>query len=115
MIALGIIGAVFTFKARRKGKALIRAASEPEMVKEQPASSVSTGYPQLDAMLVGGLPIDYAIIVVSPPFDELDMLLARMIKSCVSSGYSVFFVSRDLSRTRDLANRFKENFYAFNS
>ena len=42
------------------------------------------------------------------------MLLANVIKSCVSSGYSVFFVSRDLSRTRDLANRFKENFYAFN-
>lgn len=81
---------------------------------ERPSSTISTGYKELDASLEGGLPAGYAIIIVSPPYDERDLLLAKMIGTCLSMGFSVFFMSRDMSRTSDLASRYKQNFYAFN-
>ena len=115
VFALGVTAAALIFRKKRsKLETPPRTIEEPEMTKEKSRSTVPTGYPQLDAALGGGLPIGYAIIVTSAPFDERDLLLARMVESYISSRYSVFFVSRDLSRTRDLASRFKESFYAFN-
>lgn len=109
-----IIGGSVVMTRRRKRGEPHQAIEEGELLSEQTKESISTGYPQLDAALGGGLPLGYAIIIVSPPFDERDMLIAKMIGSYISMEYSVFFVSRDLSRTRDLASKYKENFYAFN-
>jgi KaiC/GvpD/RAD55 family RecA-like ATPase len=113
-IAIGVVAAVLVVRTRRRRREESEAIEEHGLLPEQQDSSISTGYPQLDTALRGGLPLGYAIIFVSPPFDERDMLLARMIRSYLSKGYSVFFVSRDLSRTRDLANKYTRNFYAFN-
>jgi KaiC/GvpD/RAD55 family RecA-like ATPase len=99
---------------RRKRQETHQATQDGRLLGAQTKVSISTGYQQLDAALGGGLPLGYAIILVSPPFDERDMLLARMISSHISMGYSVFFLSRDMSRTRDLASKYKQGFYAFN-
>ena len=77
------------------------------------AQSISTGYGDLDNVLAGGLPAGYAILIVSPPYDERDLLIKRIIESNLAAGSSIFFLSRDLSRTQDFASRYQTNFYSF--
>ncbi len=76
--------------------------------------SLSTGFTELDSMLAGGLPERYAIALVSPSFDERDLLVRRIIESSVNSGKPTFLLSNDTARTLDLVNRFANNFYALN-
>jgi len=59
------------------------------------------------------LPIGYAILIVSPPCDERDLLFRRIIESSLVRRNQIFFLSRDLIRTQDFANRYKANFHVF--
>jgi KaiC/GvpD/RAD55 family RecA-like ATPase len=75
--------------------------------------SISTGYSELDAVLAGGLPVGYAILIVSLPCDERDLLFQRIIESSISMGSQIFFLSRDLIRTQDYANKYQKDFHVF--
>jgi KaiC/GvpD/RAD55 family RecA-like ATPase len=76
------------------------------------AEVVRTGYPDLDGMLEGGLPVGHSILFLSPPCDEKDLLFHRIIESSLFTGWSVYFMSRDLGRTEDLLEGYKTGFYA---
>jgi KaiC/GvpD/RAD55 family RecA-like ATPase len=89
---------------------------KPESSQPKPATigdSISTGYPELDNLLAGGLPIGYAILIVSVPCDERDLLFRKLIDSSLSIGSQIFFLSRDLVRTQDFANRYEKDFHVF--
>ena len=73
---------------------------------------ISTGYDDLDNLLGGGLPKGYSVVFVSPPCDEIELLLQRIIESCIESGVSTFYVSRDTSKARELAESHQKDFYA---
>lgn len=128
LVAIGLVASVVVFMRARRGQMVIQKEVSPpapqqEIVqKEKPEPSqpkplsmgednISTGYPELDRVLAGGLPVGYAILMVSPPCDERDLLFRRIIESCLSRESSTFFLSRDLGRTIDFANRYKANFY----
>jgi KaiC/GvpD/RAD55 family RecA-like ATPase len=64
-------------------------------------------------VLAGGLPVGFAILLVSPPCDERDLLFGKIIESSLSMGSPIFFLSRDLSRTQDFASRYQKDFYVF--
>lgn len=42
---------------------------------------VSTGYKDLDSLLLGGIPENYAIILTSPSCDEKDLLIKRFLEA----------------------------------
>ena len=125
LVLVGVVAAVavasFMMMKRRKTQAAVSVLEETPKkeapVPEEPPApsgpSVSTGYAELDRILAGGLPEGYAVLLVSPSCDERDLLLRRIIESGVSSRRPTFYVSGDLGKTRDLANRYKEDFYAF--
>jgi len=93
-------------------QAVVQEVSRPKVVA--PTSRViSTGYSDLDNVLAGGLPVGYGILIVSPPCDEKDLLNRRLIESGLAAGAAVFYVSRDLGRSQDLADRYPDNFYVF--
>jgi archaellum biogenesis ATPase FlaH len=75
------------------------------------ASLLSTGYQELDTMLGGGLPTDRAVLIVSGPWDEKELLLNKIVGSALTYQYSVYFLSRDLGRSQDLARKYAQNFY----
>ena len=81
---------------------------------EQASVSILTGYDELDSLLGGGLPEGYAVLILSEPCDEMDLITRKLIQSTISQGYSVFFVSRDVIKTQHLIGRYPNNFYAFN-
>ena len=74
---------------------------------------VSTGYADLEGLLHGGIPVGYAVLLISPPCDERDLLLRKMLKSNLSSGLQVFYVSGDIGRTQELVRSSPKGFYAF--
>lgn len=134
VVVVGLIGSVMVFMRRRKPQ---MAATTQEIVQEETKAeapvpetpqapeaaqakpmvpgmvNISTGYPELDRVLAGGLPVGYAILLVSPPCDERDLLFRKIIESCLSKEKTIFFMSRDLGRTQDFANRYRSNFYVF--
>jgi KaiC/GvpD/RAD55 family RecA-like ATPase len=93
-------------------------ASQPitqtRTVQPQPPI-ISTGYADLDEAMKGGIPTGYAVVLVSPSYDERDLLIRKTIESSTRSGMPTFYLSNDISKIRDLTNRFKENFYALSS
>jgi len=74
---------------------------------------ISTGYSDLDQLLAGGLPEGFSILLLSASWDERDLLLRRIIKSCVSATKPVFYVSNDMNAIQDLARAYPKDFYAF--
>jgi ABC-type transport system substrate-binding protein/KaiC/GvpD/RAD55 family RecA-like ATPase len=83
------------------------------VVASKPA--ISTGYPDLDGTLGGGIPEGYAVVLVSPSYDERDLLMRKIIDSALSSGRAAFYISSDIERTQDLLARYRRGFYAFSS
>lgn len=109
LIGGGVVAAVALVSSmlvvvKRKRRRLVPAAA---------VQMVSTGYAELEGLLHGGIPIGYSVLIVSPPSDERDLLLRKMLKSNLSSGMQVFHVSGDLGRTQDLVAKFQKDFYAF--
>ena len=78
-------------------------------------SIVLTGYPDLDRALQGGIPEKFSVVIVSPSFDERDLLLRKIVESTLSSGRLVILVSNDIGRTEDLVSRYSKGFYAFST
>jgi archaellum biogenesis ATPase FlaH len=76
-------------------------------------ASIATGYDDFDNLLSGGLPLDYTVLIISPPCDERDLLLRRIVHSTVSSGGSAFYVLGDIGKAQDLATRYQKDFYAY--
>ena len=120
VVALALLTALMILMRRRKKKsAMADHVGGPQVEKHDSevvsvaatTDSFSTGYLELDTLLGGGLPYGYAIVLVSPPCDERDLLFRKIIESSLSSGNSVFFMSRDLGRSQDVAKRYASNCY----
>ena len=78
----------------------------------QPPSIISTGYADLDKALGGGIPEKFGVVIVSPSYDERDLLLRKVVNSALSSGKLAIFLSNDIGRTEDLTSRYLNGFYA---
>jgi len=85
--------------------------------KKQPGvtarQTLPIGYAELERLLHGGIPVGYAVLLISPPCDERDLLLRKILKANLSSGMQVFSVSSDLGRSQELVRSFPKEFYAF--
>jgi KaiC/GvpD/RAD55 family RecA-like ATPase len=69
----------------------------------------------LDKALNGGIPEEFAVVLVSPSYDERDLLLRRVVDSALSSGSLAILISNDMGRTKDLASRYPNGFYALST
>jgi len=139
IVVIALVAAFMVFTKRGKGGAGKQVAVQKEVVekeakpapqpraevKPEPKSqttpptpaptpgNIPTGYSELDSILAGGLPVGYAILIVSPPCDERDLLFRKIIESSLATGSQIFFLSRDLIRTQDFANRYGKGFHVF--
>jgi archaellum biogenesis ATPase FlaH len=90
------------------------APSQPETGTRAVQSQriISTGYVDLDKALEGGIPEKFSVVIVSPSFDERDLLLRRVVQSALSSGKLAILLSNDIGRTEDMISRYENRFYA---
>ena len=120
--ALAVLASLVILVRRRKQKsATAKPAGGPQVEQLKPAKAVSvaatkdnfsTGYLELDRLLGGGIPYGYAVLLVSPPCDERDLLLRKIIESSLSLGNLVFYMTSDSGQSQDLAKKYTSNFYA---
>jgi KaiC/GvpD/RAD55 family RecA-like ATPase len=108
LIGGGVIAIVVltssTLVVKRKRRRM-RSAAASQMV--------STGFDDLQGLLHGGIPVGYSVLMISPPSDESDLLLRRMLKANLASGMQAALVSGDLGKTQDLVGKFPKDFLAF--
>jgi tetratricopeptide (TPR) repeat protein len=87
---------------------------KPASTPEQAPSVISTGYPDLDSLLFGGIPQDYAVILTSPSCNEKDYLIKSFLETGAKNGESTFYVTIDLSSAiKSITNRFQSSFHLF--
>ncbi len=74
---------------------------------------ISTGFEDLDNLLFGGIPQNYAVVLTSVSCDERELLIKRYLETGVRENDVTFYVTIDASGVRNLAEEFQSNFYIF--
>jgi len=95
------------------GRQIIEPEPAAIEVSEALPDYVPTGYADLDNLLFGGIPPNYAIVLTSPSCDERDLLIKRFLETGAKEGQVTFHVISKASGVKDLAEEFQSNFYLF--
>jgi len=74
---------------------------------------IATGYKDLDNLLLGGIPVNYAVIMTSPSCDERDLLVKKFLEAGAKQGQITFYVTIEARAAKNLAEEFQSNFYLF--
>lgn len=90
-------------------------APEPVEVSVVEAANrkISTGNHDLDSLLLGGIPENYAIILTSFSCDERDLLIKRFLEAGAEREHITFYVTIEASGVRRLAEKLQSSFYVF--
>ena len=102
-----------TFKRMQR---FFAALEEPVTIKIPEVvlpGRITTGYKDLDKMLFGGIPENYAVILTSPSCDEKDLLIKRFLEAGARKGQITFYVTTEAGGVRALVEDFQTNFYVF--
>ncbi len=81
--------------------------------QERVEGKLSSGFPDLDRLLLGGIPENYAVILTSPSSDERELLIKKFLTAGAKNGETVFYVTTETSNGKFLAEQFPSNFYLF--
>ncbi len=74
---------------------------------------IPTGYKDLDNLLLGGLPEEYAIVLASPSNDERELLVHRFLETGIKNDEMTFYITVEIAGVKALAEEFTSNFYLF--
>ena len=74
---------------------------------------VTTGYADLDNLLFGGIPENYAVVLTSPSSDERELLIKKFLQAGTIEGQTTFYITVEPGEARALAEEFQSNFYLF--
>jgi len=85
-----------------------KAVSKPKSIDH-----VSTGYADLDNLLYGGIPPNYAVVLTSPSCDERDLLVKSFLETGAKKGEVAFYVTINPGSAKTLAEEFQSNFCLF--
>ena len=94
-------------------QSIMEAPAEPTAIEvsEVLPDRITTGYADLDNLLFGGIPKNYAVILTSPSCDERDLLIKRFLETGVKKGETTFYITIDPGEVSKLAEEFQSNFY----
>jgi KaiC/GvpD/RAD55 family RecA-like ATPase len=74
---------------------------------------IATGYPDLDKLLRGGIPENYAVALTSPSCDERESLVRSFLQTGAEQGEVTFYLTVDPSAAKSLAEKFQASFHLF--
>jgi uncharacterized repeat protein (TIGR01451 family) len=72
---------------------------------------VNTGFQDLDNLLFGGIPQNYAVVLTSASCDERDLLIKRYLEAGVEENGITVYITINAVGVRNLAEEFQSNFY----
>jgi KaiC/GvpD/RAD55 family RecA-like ATPase len=74
---------------------------------------ITMGYEDLDDLLLGGIPENYAVVMTSPSSDERELLIKRFLEVGTEKGQITFYIAAEPGAGRALAEEHPSNFYLF--
>jgi len=74
---------------------------------------ITTGYEELDAMFLGGIPEKYAVVLTSPSTDEREQLINRFLSAGATAGETTFYITVETANTITLAEKYPSSFGLF--
>ena len=74
---------------------------------------VPTGYADLDNLLFGGIPENYAVILESPSSDERELLIKKFLEAGVRNGQTTYYLTSEVGDVADLAEGFQSEYSLF--
>jgi predicted ATPase len=83
------------------------------VLKPKPIEYVSTGHVDLDRLLCGGIPSNYAVVLTSPSCDERDWLVKSFLETGAKKGEVAFYVTINPGSAKILADEYQSNFSLF--
>jgi len=90
----------------------ITITAKPEQPKfEVLPGRITTGYMELDRLLMGGIPENYAVVLTGPPSDERELLIKNFLEAGVGEGQTSFYVTAEAIGLDNLLE--KPGFYLF--
>jgi KaiC/GvpD/RAD55 family RecA-like ATPase len=81
--------------------------------KPKPIEHVSMGHADLDKLLYGGIPPNYAVALTSPSCDERDLLIRSFLETGAKKGEVAFYVTINPGSAKTLVEEFQSDFYLF--
>jgi tetratricopeptide (TPR) repeat protein/KaiC/GvpD/RAD55 family RecA-like ATPase len=79
--------------------------------KPRPMEPIPTGFADLDKLLCGGIPSNYAVVLTSPSCDERDLLIKSFLEAGAKKGEVTLFVTIDPGTAKPLAEEFPYHLY----
>jgi tetratricopeptide (TPR) repeat protein/KaiC/GvpD/RAD55 family RecA-like ATPase len=77
------------------------------------AGRVSSGFDELDRLLGGGIPENYAVVLASPSSDERSLLIKRFLEAGAEADQTTFYLTTEAGNGKALAEKYPSNFYLF--
>ncbi|HKZ87879.1 MAG TPA: ATPase domain-containing protein [Candidatus Bathyarchaeia archaeon] len=77
------------------------------------AGRVATGYMNLDGLLYGGIPSNFAVALTSPACDERNSMINSFLAAGVKNREVTFYVTIDPALARELVEKLPSSFYLF--
>ncbi len=74
---------------------------------------VSTGSAELDKLLFGGIPENYAVVLTSPSIDERELLIRKFLDAGAKTGEITFYITTEPNNGKAPAEQYLSNFYLF--
>jgi len=74
---------------------------------------ITTGFAELDGLLLGGIPEKYAVVLSSPSSDERELLIKRFLEGGANAGETTFHITVEAANAKALAEKYPSNFYLF--
>ena len=71
----------------------------------------TSGIAELDALLYGGIPINYAIMLSSPPIDEQELIVKKFLEAGAKAGETAFYITVEAGAAKTLVEENPSNFY----
>jgi len=110
-------------KIERVRSKMTHLETSPQLVSEPPRAAVkrkialpshaTTGYRDLDDLLTGGIPRNYAVILTSPSCDERNLLIRKFLEAGAKKGQVTFHITTKADGVEAFAEEFPSNFYVF--
>ena len=76
---------------------------------------IATGTMELDRLLLGGIPQEYAVVLAAHSTDERAVLIKRFLEAGVAAGETAFHVTTEVSNTKAVAGKYPSNPSIFSS
>ena len=74
---------------------------------------VSTGFADLDGILLGGIPENYAVVLTAPICDECEQLIKRFLEAGGKNDDPTFYITADIGKAQSLVEGLRSSFYLF--